>query len=48
MFKYAAMIAGILIMCVPDDASVLRFIVQAGVGLGLFITGVVLALEEDR
>lgn len=48
MFKYAAMIAGILIMCVPDDASVLRFIGQGAIGLGLFITGVGLAIEEDR
>ena len=48
MFKYAAMLAGILIMCVPDDASVLRFIVQGAVGLGLFVAGVVVALEEDR
>ncbi len=48
MFKYVAMIAGILTMCVPDDASVLRFVVQGGFGLALFGIGVVLAIEEDR
>ena len=46
MFKYAAMIAGIIIMCVPEDAGTLRFILQGGLGLSLFGLGVLVALEE--
>lgn len=48
MFKYVAMIAGLITMCVPEDASMLRFIIQGGLGLALFGLGVVLALDEDR
>ena len=48
MFKYAAMIAGIVIMCVPEDASALRFLLQGGFGLALFGLGVLVAIEEDR
>lgn len=48
MFKYVAMIAGVLIMCVPDDASVLRFILQGGLGLILFGIGVALSIEESN
>lgn len=48
MFKYVAMIAGIVIMCVPEDAGVLRFILQGGFGLALFGLGVLVAIEEDR
>lgn len=45
--KYFLMIAGILVMCVPDNASWLQFALQGAVGLALFITGVVLALDKD-
>lgn len=48
MFKYAAMIAGVVIMCVPEDASALRFLLQGGFGLALFGLGVLVALEESR
>lgn len=45
--KYFLMIAGILVMCVPDNASWLQLALQGAVGLALFITGVVLALDKD-
>jgi hypothetical protein len=40
MTKYVAMIAGILIMCVPEDASILRFVIQGSIGLALLCYGV--------
>lgn len=46
MFKYVAMIAGIIIMCVPEDAGLLRFALQGGFGLMLFGLGTLLALDE--
>lgn len=45
--KYALMIAGILTMCVPEDASLLRFAVQGFAGLFIFGLGVIAALEEQ-
>ena len=45
--KYFLMIAGILVMCVPDNASGLQFALQGALGLVMFITGVVLALDKD-
>lgn len=47
MFKYVAMIAGLLIMCVPEEAGMLRFVLQGGFGLCLFGLGVLLALDEQ-
>lgn len=47
MFKYVAMIAGIIIMCVPEDAGLLRFVLQGGFGLALFGLGTLLALDEQ-
>jgi hypothetical protein len=46
--KYLLMIVGILVMCVPDDASWLQFAVQGAIGLAMFVTGVVLALDEKN
>lgn len=46
MFKYIAIFAGIFIMCVPEDVSMLRFAAQALVGLSIFILGIVAALNE--
>jgi predicted Na+-dependent transporter len=46
--KYLLMIVGILVLCIPDDASWLQFAVQGAIGLAMFITGVILTLEEDR
>jgi len=47
MVKYFLIIAGILTMCIPDNASWLQFALQGTVGLAMFITGVVLVLDED-
>ena len=46
MFKYVAMIVGIIVMCVPEDASMLQFALQGLVGLTIFGFGVVAALSE--
>jgi hypothetical protein len=46
--KYLLMIVGILVLCVPDDAGWLQFALQGAVGLAMFITGVILTLEEDK
>ena len=46
--KYLLMIVGILVMCIPDDASWLQFALQGAIGLAMFITGVILTLEEDK
>ena len=46
--KYLLMIVGILVMCIPDDASWLQFVLQGAIGLAMFITGVILTLEEDK
>ena len=46
--KYLLIIAGILVMCVPDNASWLQFALQGAIGLAMFITGVILTLEEDK
>lgn len=48
MFKYVAMIVGLITMCVPEDASMLRFVLQGFAGLALFGLGVLLALDENR
>ena len=48
MFKYVAMIVGIITMCVPEDASLLRFAVQAGIGLMIFAAGVNALIESER
>lgn len=45
--KYALMIAGILTMCVPEDASLTRFVVQGLIGLAVFGLGVFLVLDEE-
>jgi hypothetical protein len=47
MFKYVAMIAGLIIMCVPEDAGFLRFFLQGGFGLTVFGLGVLAALDEQ-
>lgn len=40
MTKYVAMIAGLLILCVPEDASCIRFVIQGSIGLALLSYGV--------
>jgi hypothetical protein len=46
--KYFLMIAGILVMCIPDNASWLQFALQGAIGLAMFITGVVLVLDKEK
>lgn len=46
MLKYVAMIAGLIIMCVPEDASFLRFAVQGLIGLSIFIAGTVALIDS--
>jgi hypothetical protein len=46
--KYALMFAGLFVMCVPEDTSFLRFALQGGLGLMMFIGGWALAMEEAK
>jgi hypothetical protein len=46
MFKYVAVFVGILIMCVPEDTSMLRFAFQGLIGLTIFGFGMVAILDE--
>jgi predicted Na+-dependent transporter len=50
MMKYFLIVAGILTMCVPDDAGWLQFVLQGVVGLAMFIAGISLMLQsqDDR
>ncbi len=47
MTKYVLIFGGILTMCVPDDASLVQFALQGALGLALFITGMVMTLNEQ-
>ena len=40
MVKYIAFFAGLMIMMIPDDASMLQFILQGLTGLSLVLYGV--------
>ena len=46
--KYALIFAGLFVMCVPEDASFLRFALQAAFGMMMFIAGIALMLEEEK
>ena len=46
--KYALMFAGLIVMCVPEDAGFLRFAAQAALGLMIFVSGIALMLEEEK
>lgn len=48
MLKYVAVIAGLLIMCVPEDAGLLRFVLQGGAGLLIFTAGIGAMIESSR
>ena len=48
MTKYVLIFTGIFIMCVPDDASLVQFALQGALGLALFITGIVLVLDDEH
>jgi len=43
---YFLMIAGLITMCVPEEAGLLRFALQAGFGLMMFGLGIRILLEE--
>ncbi len=45
--KYLLIIAGILVLCIPDNAGWLQFALQGAIGLAMFITGIVLVLDKD-
>ena len=45
--KYALMIAGLIVMCVPEDAGMLRFALQGIAGLAIFFLGLALALDDE-
>lgn len=47
MSKYAAMIIGLIVMCVPEDASFARFAFQAFIGLSIFMVGAISAITEQ-
>lgn len=44
---YILTILGLLIMCVPEDASPLRVAVQGGAGLIIFMSGIGLLIEKN-
>jgi hypothetical protein len=46
--SYALMIAGLITMCVPEEAGLLRTILQAGFGLGMFGLGTLMVLDENK
>ena len=48
MFKYAAMIIGLIVMIsVPEDSSLLRLAVQGFIGLAIFMVGAFDAITEE-
>lgn len=46
--SYALMIAGLITMCVPEEAGFLRMFLQAGFGLSMFGLGTLMVLEENK
>jgi hypothetical protein len=46
--SYALMIAGLITMCVPEEAGMIRFILQAGFGLSMFGLGTLMVLDENK
>ena len=46
--NYGLMFGGILTMCVPEDASLMRFALQGIAGLIIFGLGIALSLEEKH
>lgn len=45
---YFLTIAGLLTMCVPDEASITRFIIQGGIGLLIFMLGIGMLIESSE
>jgi hypothetical protein len=48
VMHYVLMIAGLITMCVPEEAGFLRFALQGGLGLSMFGFGTLIALEENN
>ena len=46
--KYVLIFAGLFVMCVPEDAGLLRFALQAAFGMMIFVSGIALMLEEEK
>jgi hypothetical protein len=46
--NYGLMFVGILTMCVPEDASSMRFALQGIAGLAIFFLGIAMTLGEER
>jgi len=44
---YFLLIGGMIVMCVPEDASLLRFAIQGIIGLSMFVSGVAIVLEKN-
>jgi hypothetical protein len=44
---YFLMIAGIITMCVPEEAGILRLVLQGGFGLAMFGLGTFIAIEKN-
>jgi hypothetical protein len=47
MLPYFLLIGGIMTMCVPDDTSLTRFLIQGCIGFAMFIIGVAMLEEES-
>lgn len=45
---YILFIVGLLTMCVPEDASLMRFIIQGGIGLLIFMLGIGMLIESSE
>ena len=45
---YILIFAGLITMCVPEEAGLLRMALQAGFGLVLFGLGTLLVLDEKN
>ena len=44
---YVLMIAGLITMCVPEEAGLLRMFLQGGFGLAMFGLGTLIAINEN-
>ena len=46
IMNYVLLFVGLLVMCVPEDAGFLRFALQGGFGLMMFIAGATTLINE--
>jgi hypothetical protein len=47
VMPYFLMIAGLITMCVPEEAGLLRMFLQGGFGLAMFGLGTLIAIDEN-